>query len=64
MDADIAAQELNDFESLKSLAPNVRLVCFNGRKAADAMDSVTRLKYQTILLPSSSEQTGRTTLPD
>lgn len=54
MDGDISEQELNDFESLKSVAPNIRLICFNGRGAAEAKESLTRLEYQTVLLPSSS----------
>lgn len=54
MDGNITEQELNDFESLKSVAPNIRLVCFNGRGAADAEKSLVRLGYHTCLLPSSS----------
>jgi double-stranded uracil-DNA glycosylase len=54
MDGDITEQELNDFESLKSIGPNIRLICFNGRGAAEAKESLTRLEYQTLLLPSSS----------
>ena len=54
MDADITERELNDFSALKGLAPKLRLVCFNGRGAADAEESLLRLGYQTCLLPSSS----------
>ena len=54
MDDDIAEQELNDFDSLKGLAPNIRLICFNGQEAAKANETFTRLHYQTIALPSSS----------
>jgi TDG/mug DNA glycosylase family protein len=64
MDSDIAEQELNDFETLKSIAPNIRLICFNGQRAAEAEETLTRLEYQTRLLPSSSpanrnDQRGR-----
>jgi hypoxanthine-DNA glycosylase len=64
MDADITAQEHIDFEGLKCTAPNIRLICFNGRKAAGAEASLVRLGYQTCLLPSSSpanrkDQEGR-----
>ena len=54
MDGDITGQELNDFRTLKSLAPNIRLTCFNGQEAAKASETLTLLQYQTILLPSSS----------
>jgi hypoxanthine-DNA glycosylase len=54
MDGDITEQELNDFESLKGVAPNVKLICFNGAGAAEAEKSLVRLGYQTCLLPSSS----------
>jgi hypoxanthine-DNA glycosylase len=54
MDKDMTEKELNDFNILKSIAPNIRLVCFNGRDATGAEESVVRLGYQTRLLPSSS----------
>jgi hypoxanthine-DNA glycosylase len=54
MDGDITGQELNDFTVLKSTAPNVRLICFNGKGASDAEEVLERLGYQTRLLPSSS----------
>ena len=54
MDSEITEHELNDFESLKSIAPNIRLICFNGRKAAEAEESLQALGYETRLLPSSS----------
>jgi hypoxanthine-DNA glycosylase len=64
MDKDIAKRESNDFAVLKRIAPNIRLICFNGRGAAEAKESLTRLEYQTLLLPSSSganrrDQEGR-----
>ncbi len=36
MDANMTETELNDFTVLKGLAPNIRLICFNGREAAEA----------------------------
>lgn len=54
MDKGITDAEFNDFTVLKRLAPNIRLICFNGREAAEAKESLTRLKYETHLLPSSS----------
>lgn len=54
MDCNITGQELNDFESLKAITPNVRMVCFNGQEAAKAEKALTRLNYQTTVLPSSS----------
>lgn len=54
MDANITEQELNDFESLKNIAPNIRLICFNGRGAADAKKDLVRLGCEMRILPSSS----------
>ena len=54
LDSNITEQELNDFGNLKSIAPNIKLVCFNGRKAAKAIRSLTQLDYTTLPLPSSS----------
>jgi len=54
MDANISETELNDFNDLRSLAPSIRLICFNGKGAADAQEVLVRLGYQTCLLPSSS----------
>ena len=64
MDTDITEAELNDFTGLKELAPNLRLVGFNGKAAAGAKDSLVHLGYETCLLPSSSggyrgDQEGR-----
>jgi len=64
MDKDITEREPNDFTVLKGIAPKLRLVCFNGREAAEAEESLTRLGFQTRHLPSSSganrrDQEGR-----
>lgn len=54
MDKDISGERLNSFTALKSIAPNVRLVCFNGKEAGQWEQRVSRLGYRTLLLPSSS----------
>jgi TDG/mug DNA glycosylase family protein len=64
MDKDITEHEPNDFTVLKGIAPNIRFICLNGQKAAEAEESLLRLGYQTRLLPSSSganrrDQKGR-----
>ena|ERR1035441_1300470 len=64
MDKDITEKESNDFTILKAIAPNIRLICFNGKGAAEAEESLIRLGYQTRHLPSSSganrrDQEGR-----
>jgi G:T/U-mismatch repair DNA glycosylase len=61
---DITENELNDFAVLKGIAPNIRLICFNGAGAAEAEKSLVHLGYRTRLLPSSSganrrDQDGR-----
>lgn len=67
MDKDIAQTEPNDFAILKKIAPSIKSVCFNGKRAADVEKSVLGLGYQTYRLPSSSganrrDQDGRLTL--
>jgi TDG/mug DNA glycosylase family protein len=54
MDKDITEKEPNDFSVLRSIAPKIRLVCFNGGEAAEIKESLVSLGYQTCLLPSSS----------
>ncbi|HWA95069.1 MAG TPA: DNA-deoxyinosine glycosylase [Terracidiphilus sp.] len=54
MDGNITGQELNDLTALKNTAPNIRLICFNGEKAASVESRLLRLGYQTLCLPSSS----------
>lgn len=54
MDANMTETELNDFTVLKELAPKLRLVCFNGKGAVGAKESLVGLGYETCLLPSSS----------
>jgi TDG/mug DNA glycosylase family protein len=64
MDKDMTEREPNDFTVLKSIAPSIRLICFNGKGAAEPEESLTPLGYETRLLPSSSaanrrDQAGR-----
>ena len=54
MDGNITETELNDFTVLKSIAPNIRLVCFDGKGAAGAQEVLAGLRYETCQLPSSS----------
>jgi double-stranded uracil-DNA glycosylase len=54
MDANITDTELNDFAVLKSIAPNIRLICLNGKGAAEASGTLARLGYCLCPLPSSS----------
>jgi hypoxanthine-DNA glycosylase len=54
MDKDITETEPNDFVALKDDAPKLKLVCFNGKEAGESAADVRRLKYDTIVLPSSS----------
>jgi hypoxanthine-DNA glycosylase len=54
MDKDISERRLNDFTTLKRIAPNLRLVCFNGKEAAHPEELLRGLGYTTRVLPSSS----------
>jgi len=54
MDKDISEKEPNDFTALKTIAPNLRLVCFNGKEAGQSEEAVRRFGYKTRVLPSSS----------
>jgi hypoxanthine-DNA glycosylase len=59
MDGNITEQVRNDFNILKSLAPNIRLICFNGKGAAEAEEPLHELGFKTVLLPSSSPANRR-----
>ena len=54
MDQNISETELNDFSILKNIAPNLKLICLNGKKAAEAEEQIRTLGYKTEILPSSS----------
>ena len=52
-------KQLNDCRVLKTLAPRVRLVCFNGKEAATSDDKIRALGNETYVLPSSSAANRR-----
>ena len=54
MDKDITEMEPNDFGALRTEAPKLKLVCFNGKEAARVEEDARRLGYHTEVLPSSS----------
>ncbi len=54
VDRNIEHAELNDFDALKRRAPKIRLICFNGQEAGEAAHVLSRLGYNTTILPSSS----------
>lgn len=51
--------ELNDFTVLKTAAPRLKLVCFNGQSAANSGEKIRALGYKTHVLPSSSGSNRR-----
>jgi len=52
-DAKIKKANLNDFGMLNKLAPNISLICFNGKKAFSHKDDVS-LNIKKQYVPSSS----------
>lgn len=54
MDSSIREGEINDFSNLKNVAPNLRLICFNGKKAGEFEDTFREYGIKTKVLPSSS----------
>lgn len=54
MDGNISQQQANDFTLLRTEAPRLRLVCFNGGEAVSAEQQVRALGYATTALLSSS----------
>ena len=54
MDSNIKNEERNDFSNLKSIAPFLRLVCFNGKKAGEFEELFRECGVETKVLPSSS----------
>lgn len=53
-DAKIKNAEINQFSILKKLAPKLKLVCFNGKKAREYEPILKAMGYETKILPSSS----------
>ena len=57
MDSNIKNEEINDFSNLNSIAPNLRLICFNGKKAGEFEKIIQEHEghgIETKVLPSSS----------
>ena len=57
MDSNIKNEEINDFSNLNSIAPNLRLICFNGKKAGEFEKIIQEHEghgIETKILPSSS----------
>lgn len=52
LDAKIRREKLNDFSRLKSCAPNLKLICFNGKKASKYSDIF--YNYELSILLSTS----------
>ncbi|MDM7920203.1 MAG: DNA-deoxyinosine glycosylase [Methanosarcina sp.] len=53
-DSRIRDEEINDFSCLKKIVPELRLVCFNGKKAGEYEPLLREMGYDTKVLPSSS----------
>ena len=54
LDSNIKNEQINDFSNLKNVAPNLRLVCFNGKKAGEFEVIIRERGVETKVLPSSS----------
>lgn len=44
----------NDFSNLSKIAPKLRIICFNGKKAGESEQEFKELGYKTKILSSSS----------
>lgn len=53
-DSRIQDEEPNDFSDLMEQAPNLRLICFNGKKAGQYEPLFKHMGIETRVLPSSS----------
>ncbi len=54
LDAAIRQPACNDFSQLRSWAPGLQRVCFNGQTAAQPLARLAALGYETRILPSTS----------
>ena len=54
LDSNIKNEEINDFSNLKNVAPNLRLICFNGKKAGEFEEIIRGHGIETKIIPSSS----------
>ncbi|WP_292377314.1 DNA-deoxyinosine glycosylase [Methanosarcina sp. UBA289] len=53
-DSKIKNQEINQFSILKEIAPNLKLILFNGKKSGEYEPILRAMGYETKVLPSSS----------
>ncbi len=53
-DTKIKDEEINQFSVLKNMAPNLKLVLFNGKKSGEYEPIIKAMGYKTKVLPSSS----------
>jgi hypoxanthine-DNA glycosylase len=53
-DTKIKDEEINQFSVLKDMAPNLKLVLFNGKKSGEYQPIIKAMGYKTKVLPSSS----------
>jgi hypoxanthine-DNA glycosylase len=53
-DTKIKDEEINRFSVLKDMAPNLKLVLFNGKKSGEYEPIIKAMGYETNVLPSSS----------
>ena len=53
-DTKIKEEEINQFSMLKDMAPNLKLVLFNGKKSGESEPILREMGYETKVLPSSS----------
>ncbi len=54
LDSNIKNEEINDFSNLMNVAPNLQLVCFNGKKAGKLENLFREYAIETKVLLSSS----------
>jgi len=54
LDSAIRNAKPNDFDSLREYAPQLRKVCFNGKKAGQFAGVIGAAGFETLVLPSSS----------
>ena len=54
LDSKIGDEEINDFSCLKKRVPELKLICFNGKKAGEYEPLLRKMGYETKVLPSSS----------
>lgn len=53
-DSKIREEEVNQFSTLKEMAPSLKRVCFNGKKSGGYEPIIRTIGYETKVLPSSS----------